>query len=126
MHYCHATNQSCIWVVRFWSRYYHCLSDDADVVFMVRWEEEKRPEGVKWTSLEHKGPVFAEAYLRLPNDVRFYYDGRHVRLSDTAEEVAGFYARMLEHEYTTRDIFNKNFMKDWRHVTNCSFVVVVD
>ena len=39
-----------------------------------------------------------------------------MRLSEDTEEVAGFYARMIEHEYTTKDIFNKNFMEDWRKV----------
>jgi len=82
----------------------------------VRWEEEPREEGVKWRTLEHKGPVFADAYQRLPSSVKFYYNGRAMALSDTAEEVAGFYARMLEHEYTTREMFNTNFMKDWRKV----------
>jgi len=76
---------------------------------------------VKWKTLEHRGPVFAESYQRLPDNVKFYYAGRHMPLSDTAEEVAGFYARMLEHEYTTRDVFNSNFLKDWRKV----IVVVV-
>ena len=37
-------------------------------------------------------------------------------LKDETEEVAGFYARMIEHEYTTKDIFNNNFMEDWRKV----------
>lgn len=37
-------------------------------------------------------------------------------LSDECEEVATFYAKMLEHEYTTKDVFNKNFFKDWRKV----------
>nr|CAH7734718.1 unnamed protein product [Callosobruchus chinensis] len=81
-----------------------------------RWEEEKRDDGVKWTFLEHKGPVFAPPYERLPSDVKFYYDGKEIRLSQDAEEVAGFYARMLDHDYTTKDVFNKNFFKDWRKV----------
>jgi len=81
-----------------------------------RWEEEPREEGVKWRTLEHRGPVFADPYQRLPSDVHFYYNGRAMTLSDTAEEVAGFYARMLDHDYTTRDMFNTNFMKDWRKV----------
>ena len=86
-------------------------------VVYVRWEEEEpRGEGVKWRTLEHMGPVFAEPYQRLPSHVKFYYDGRHVTLGDGAEEVAGFYARMLDHDYTTREIFNTNFMKDWRKV----------
>ncbi|KAK7131825.1 hypothetical protein R3I93_018406 [Phoxinus phoxinus] len=37
-----------------------------------------------------------------------------MKLSPGAEEVATFYAKMLDHEYTTKDIFRKNFFKDWR------------
>ncbi|KAF8567646.1 hypothetical protein P879_04197 [Paragonimus westermani] len=68
------------------------------------WEEKKLDTGVKWTFLEHKGPVFAPPY--------------ELRLSDAAEEVAGFYAAMLDHDYTTKEIFNKNFFKDWVKVMN--------
>ncbi|XP_056649052.1 DNA topoisomerase I, mitochondrial isoform X2 [Diorhabda sublineata] len=82
------------------------------------WEEEKKDDGVKWTFLEHKGPVFAPPYEPLPKDVKFLYDGKEVRLSEPAEEVAGFYAKMLDHDYTTKEIFNKNFFKDWRKVMN--------
>lgn len=39
-----------------------------------------------------------------------------MKLSEEAEEVATFYGRMLDHDYTTRDVFNKNFMKDWTKV----------
>lgn len=37
-------------------------------------------------------------------------------LSEDAEEVAGFYAKMLDHEYTSKTVFNQNFFKDWRKV----------
>ncbi|XP_066527172.1 DNA topoisomerase I, like [Hoplias malabaricus] len=78
------------------------------------WEEERYKDGVKWTFLEHKGPVFAPPYEPLPSKVRFYYDGKPMSLSPEAEEVATFFAKMLDHEYTTKDIFRKNFFKDWR------------
>ena len=42
-------------------------------------------------------------------------------LSKDAEEVASFYARMLDHEYTSKDSFNKNFFKDWRKVCVLAF-----
>ena len=48
--------------------------------------------------------------------VLLFVAGKHLKLSEETEEVAGFYARMIEHEYTTKDIFNKNFMEDWRKV----------
>ena len=41
-----------------------------------RWEEEKHPEGIKWLTLEHKGPYFPPVYEPLPDDVNFYYNGK--------------------------------------------------
>lgn len=42
--------------------------------------------------------------------------GKQVKLSPKAEEVATFFAKMLDHEYTTKDVFRKNFFKDWKKV----------
>ncbi|XP_064640344.1 DNA topoisomerase I, mitochondrial-like [Lineus longissimus] len=78
------------------------------------WEEERRGDGVKWNFLEHKGPIFAPDYEPLPSNVHFYYDGKKMRLCPEAEEVATFYGRMLDNDYTTKDVFNKNFFTDWR------------
>ncbi|OCT62825.1 DNA topoisomerase 1 isoform X1 [Xenopus laevis] len=78
------------------------------------WEEERHADGIKWKFLEHKGPVFAPPYEPVPDNVKFYYDGNLVKLSPKAEEVATFFAKMLDHEYTTKDIFRKNFFKDWK------------
>uniref|UniRef100_A0A1I8GFG3 DNA topoisomerase 1 n=1 Tax=Macrostomum lignano TaxID=282301 RepID=A0A1I8GFG3_9PLAT len=80
------------------------------------WEEEKPTDGSKWRFLEHKGPVFAPDYEPLPKNVKFYYDGEHMVLTPEAEEVAGFYARMLDHDYTSKESFNNNFFQDWRSV----------
>lgn len=79
-----------------------------------RWEEEKREDGVKWNFLEHKGPVFAPDYEPLPDNVQFLYDGKPMKLSQNAEEIACFYAKMLDHEYTSKKVFNDNFFHDWR------------
>ncbi|XP_047008759.2 DNA topoisomerase I, mitochondrial [Ictalurus punctatus] len=78
------------------------------------WEEEKYEDGVKWRFLEHKGPYFPPEYQPLPDNVKFYYDGKPVKLSLAAEEAALFFAQMLDHEYTTKDVFRDNFFKDWR------------
>ncbi|KZC06891.1 PREDICTED: DNA topoisomerase I, mitochondrial isoform X1 [Dufourea novaeangliae] len=80
------------------------------------WEEEKKNDGTKWTFLEHKGPVFAPSYEPLPPNVKFYYNGKEMKLSQDTEEVATFYARMLDHDYTTKPAFNSNFFHDWREV----------
>ncbi|XP_046867297.1 DNA topoisomerase 1 isoform X2 [Drosophila willistoni] len=78
------------------------------------WEEEKREDGVKWSTLEHKGPVFAPPYERVPRNVRFFYDGKPLDLTEETEEAATFYAKMLNHDYCTKDVFNTNFFKDFR------------
>lgn len=78
------------------------------------WLEDKHPEGVKWLTLEHKGPYFAPLYERLPDDVQFVYDGKPFELSERAEEAAGFFGKMLDHDYTKKDIFCDNFFTDWR------------
>merc|ERR1719245_2467102 len=79
------------------------------------WEEDAQlPEGVKWRFLEHKGPYFCVPYEPLPEEVRFWYDGKVLRLTEETEECATFYGRMLDHDYTTKEVFNKNFFKDWR------------
>jgi len=78
------------------------------------WEEEKLPEGTKWREMEHKGPMFAPEYELLPEHVRFWYEGKVMALCPATEEVATFYGRMLDHDYTTREVFNKNFFGDWR------------
>lgn len=66
--------------------------------------------------MEHKGPVFAPPYEPLPDSIKFFYDGKEMKLSQEAEEVASFYAKMLDHDYTTKETFNNNFFKDWRKV----------
>uniref|UniRef100_A0A8C5EKY3 DNA topoisomerase I n=1 Tax=Gouania willdenowi TaxID=441366 RepID=A0A8C5EKY3_GOUWI len=89
----------------------HDYEDDEEE---FRWEEERSTDGSKWRFLEHNGPVFAPSYEPLPDKVKFFYDGKHMKLSPPAEEVATFFAKMLDHEYSTKDIFRKNFFKDWR------------
>ncbi|CAF4481131.1 unnamed protein product [Rotaria sp. Silwood2] len=78
------------------------------------WEEEKYTDGRKWTTLEHKGPLFPPLYESLPHNVKFFYNGMEVKLKEAAEEIMTFYARMLDHDYTSKEIFNNNFMSDWR------------
>lgn len=88
--------------------------EEPEIVVWKWWEEEKEDDGTKWKFLQHKGPLFAPLYERLPDLINFRYDGKVVRLSEEAEECATFYGKMLDHDYTTKEVFNKNFFKDWR------------
>ncbi|XP_055489545.1 DNA topoisomerase 1-like isoform X4 [Leucoraja erinacea] len=78
------------------------------------WEEEIYEGGVKWKHLQHNGPLFAPVYEPLPASVEFCYNGHPMRLTRATEEMATFYAKMLDHEYTTKKIFRQNFFLDWQ------------
>ena len=63
-----------------------------------------------------KCPLFQKLYFIENLDIkpffhRFYYDGEALKLSQDCEEIATFYGRMLDHDYTTKEVFNKNFFK---------------
>ncbi|XP_013375483.1 PREDICTED: DNA topoisomerase I, mitochondrial isoform X2 [Chinchilla lanigera] len=99
-------------------------------------EEKQSKDRVKWRQLEHRGPCFAPAYEPLPERVRFFYDGKPMKLSLAAEEVATFYGKMLDREYTTKEVFQNNFFNDWRkemtveerclikHLDKCDFTEI--
>ncbi|XP_066539652.1 DNA topoisomerase I, mitochondrial isoform X2 [Hoplias malabaricus] len=80
------------------------------------WEEGKPTDGHKWRTLVHNGPLFPPEYEPLPSNVPFLYNGEPVKLSLATEEVASFYAKMLDHEYTTKESFQNNFFTDWKEV----------
>lgn len=80
------------------------------------WEEEPLPDGIKWKTLSHNGPSFAEPYERLPASIKLYYDGEPMPLTEETEEVATFYGRMIDHDYCQKESFNDNFFQDWKKV----------
>ncbi|XP_034373059.2 DNA topoisomerase I, mitochondrial isoform X1 [Arvicanthis niloticus] len=104
--------------------------------FRLPWWEESNKSSVKWTQLEHKGPYFTPAYEPLPDGVHFFYDGKPVKLSLAAEEVATFYGKMLHLECVTKEVFRRNFFSDWRkemtaeerklitHLDKCDFTEI--
>lgn len=45
-----------------------------------------------------------------------------MKLSEGAEEAATFFAKMLDHDYTKKDVFCANFFADWRKVNTHLFL----
>lgn len=41
-----------------------------------------------------------------------------MKLTPNTEEIATFYGRMIDHDYTKKDVFNNNFFRDWQKVMN--------
>jgi len=89
------------------------------------WEAPARPAGVKWTSLEHAGVVFAPEYE--PHGVPVLYEGKPVALTPPQEEAATFFAmchnaQQLQTEDSART-FKKNFFADWRPLLGPGHVI---
>ncbi|CAF3109576.1 unnamed protein product [Rotaria socialis] len=62
--------------------------------------------------------IFPPPYEPLQNNVNFFYHGlsycTEVKLEEATEEIMTFYAHMLDRDYTSKEVFNNNFMTDWR------------
>ncbi|TFY79589.1 hypothetical protein EWM64_g4425 [Hericium alpestre] len=95
--------------------------DEEDEEVYKWWEQDpdQTVEGdgtAKWTTLEHSGVIFPPPYEPLPDHVKMKYGGKPVDLPPASEEVAGFYAAMLETDHAKDKTFNKNFFDDWLKV----------
>ncbi|KIJ67819.1 hypothetical protein HYDPIDRAFT_107329 [Hydnomerulius pinastri MD-312] len=91
--------------------------EEAEDVY--RWWEAQQASGdgeEKWQTLEHNGVIFPPPYEPLPSHVKMKYKGKEVDLPPESEEVAGFYAAMIETDHAQDKTFNKNFFDDWLKV----------
>ncbi|TFY53823.1 hypothetical protein EVJ58_g9227 [Rhodofomes roseus] len=87
---------------------------------IYRWWEGQEFHGedasVKWHTLEHNGVYFPPPYEPLPSHVKMKYKGKPVDLPPEAEEVAGFYAALIESDHTKDATFNRNFFDDFKGI----------
>jgi DNA topoisomerase I len=82
-----------------------------------RWWEATQSDGtVKWSTLEHNGVLFPPPYEPLPKHVKMKYDGKDVTLPPEAEEVAGFFAALIESDHGNNPVFQQNFFNDWLEI----------
>ncbi|GAA6032621.1 hypothetical protein JCM8097_004843 [Rhodosporidiobolus ruineniae] len=79
-----------------------------------KWWENQEDTDEKWKTLEHSGVMFPPEYE--PHGVKMLYDGKPVELPPEAEEVASFFAAILETDYVKNPTFVKNFFHDWQGV----------
>lgn len=102
---------------------------------VYKWWEQQQANGdgsEKWQILEHNGVYFPPPYEPLPANIKMRYNGtlsvyrlvqkltisigKPVDLPPAAEEVAGFYAALLETDHAKDAVFNKNFFEDFLQV----------
>lgn len=81
-----------------------------------KWWEDENSNGEGWKSLVHNGVMFPPEYKPLPSHIKLYYDNQPVELPPEAEEVAGFYAALLETDHGKNPVFQKNFFHDFLQV----------
>jgi DNA topoisomerase-1 len=68
----------------------------------------------KWTTLQHSGVLFPPPYE--PHGVKMRYNGKLIKLTPEAEEVASFFAALLETDHGKNPTFQKNFFRDWKEI----------
>ncbi|KAG8902873.1 DNA topoisomerase 1 [Tulasnella sp. 403] len=93
--------------------------EEEDQEDIHKWWEQQQIQGdgsIKWTTLEHNGVLFPPPYAPLPSGVKMKYNGEEVTLSPEAEEVAGFFAALLETDHAADAKFQENFFRDWLQV----------
>ncbi|KAI8098492.1 uncharacterized protein BX664DRAFT_1002 [Halteromyces radiatus] len=93
-------------------------------VEVYKWWEEETPDrsidneedegGIRWTTLSHYGVLFPPEYV--PHGIQMKYDGKPVSLTPEAEEVASFFAALLESDHGKNPTFQKNFFSDFKKV----------
>jgi DNA topoisomerase-1 len=71
---------------------------------------------IKWETFEHNGVLFPPPYVPLPKDVKMKYDGQSITLPPESEEVAGFFAAMIETDHAKDPTFRANFFKDFKDI----------
>ncbi|KAI8883942.1 hypothetical protein K501DRAFT_332972 [Backusella circina FSU 941] len=96
---------------------------DGDEEVYKWWEEEntnaneqllEQDGSVKWSTLQHSGVLFPPSYVS--HGIKMRYNGKLIKLSPEAEEVASFFAALLETDHGKNPTFQKNFFRDWQEV----------
>lgn len=76
------------------------------------WEMEPYKGDIKWKRLNHNGICFPPPYE--PHGVKILYKGKPLELNAEQEELATFYAVMLETDWVKKKAFNINFFREFR------------
>ena len=71
-------------------------------------------DGVKWETLHHQGVYFAPEYE--PHGIPLIYNNQHVQLKKDSEEIATFFAGVVNTDYQNNPVFCANFFDDFKEV----------
>ena len=96
-----------------------------DIVQINKWWEkppeeendknsEDEEENKKWTHMEHNGVLFPPEYE--PHGIKIKYKGEPIELTPEQEEVATFWAQIIDTDFEKKEIAIRNFTKEFRKV----------
>lgn len=93
----------------------------SDIIQVNKWWEQAVEDDTetKWTRLEHNGVVVAPKYE--PHGVKILYKGNPIDLKPFQEEIATFWAGLLNNELSTKKITRNNFLKEFKSVLDSSY-----
>lgn len=93
----------------------------SDVIQVNKWWEQPVEDDseTKWTKLEHNGVVVAPKYE--PHCAKIIYKGNPIDLKPFQEEVATFWAGLLNNELSEKKITRSNFLKEFKNVLDSSY-----
>jgi DNA topoisomerase I len=89
----------------------------ADIIQVNKWWEQPvatsgDEEEERWKTLEHNGVLFPPRYE--PHGVKIKYRGQEIDLDPLQEELATFWAGILDNDLSTKEITRKNFFKEFK------------
>jgi DNA topoisomerase-1 len=88
----------------------------ADIIQVNKWWEQaitdENEEEERWKCLEHNGVLFPPSYE--PHGVKIKFKGEEMNLDAQQEELATFWAGLLNNDLSTKETTRKNFFKEFR------------
>ncbi len=88
----------------------------ADIIQVNKWWEQpiadENEEEERWKTLEHNGVLFPPRYEA--HGVKIRFKGDEITLDAQQEELATFWAQILDNDLSTKEITRKNFFKEFR------------
>jgi len=90
----------------------------SDIINVNRWwekdESDNEDSDKKWKTLEHNGVIFPAKYE--PHNVKILYKNTPITLNPEQEEIATFWAGIMENDLSLKETTQKNFLKEFKQV----------
>lgn len=99
----------------------------ADIIQVNKWWEQPQVDDEeveeRWKSLEHNGVLFPPKYE--PHGVKIRYKGHEIDLTPEQEELATFWAGIIDNDLSTKEITRKNFLKEFKRVMDEKYALSI-